>query len=720
MAGVRAWTDISYPVNTGLVEHEYWPANGQVVGMFDDDGNLQLYVVSRSRLLAGDSSSVYAVESNHLFYELGGGEPKSYLLINAIPGTVLSDILDGSRWEVGTIAGSLAALTRNFSETLRNPLEMLRIVESTYGCRLVFRAVISANTISHLYVDVAEIDATFRGQRFVFGHNLENFELSVDVSEVKTALVGVGLGDEIDPATGESLPMDFSGEVASDKPLGQTWIGSNSARQFYGIPDGAGGMSHRFGVYESSAATPAELLEATRVQLLRQSAPRVTLTGAISDLEKVKLIDFSTGSRAVLSHEKIRLGNIVQIVARAKGLLSAAEARVSRIEKDPKDGRNTVVSFGDPVGLTSNYLELLDQKIARYDSRRRALDRGKGSQTVIVGSQDTSARPWYANVIVPAGAVDSQTYIYQAINMLPDSGGRVILLEGVYPLTGAISLRNGVTVEGQGAGTILQLDSSLVAPITLNVFWRSSLHPPVADIKIANMMIRSWAGAAAAGISGHAIALDGVSGVRVENVISEYLGALLYTDNCAQIVVTGCTSRWGVNGLRISTTRDMDVSDCQFFDASANSILLMDSRNIRVVGGCSERSDNYHVAWQTVSNVSINGMYLNRAGLGAIVSVNSGKDNAILNCLIMASSQNTDLGTSHIILNDDLLDTKIIGNTFRRFSDDSNSNSARYAVRVGAAAVTRTFIISNDMYDAAGLGTIEDLGTSTTATGNKT
>lgn len=53
---------------------------------------------------------------------------------------------------------------------------------------------------------------------------------------------------------------------------------------------------------------------------------------------------------------------------------------------------------------------------------------------------------------------DDQTTINTAIAALPSGGGKIILLEGTYNLGGSINIAgNGITLEGQGKGTVVKL-----------------------------------------------------------------------------------------------------------------------------------------------------------------------------------------------------------------------------------------------------------------------
>lgn len=441
------WSEVALLSETGIDEYELWPEEGQIVGLYDEDDNFQLYEVKRVRLDA--NGGLKYAECNHLFYELADGPPRTYTLVNATPATSMAAAIVGTRWEVGSIDASLAALTEDFTENYRNPLEMLRIIERDYSARLSFRIAVADHEVTNLYIDLLEIDTDFAGQRFEFGHNLKNIEIIVDRDGIKTALVGLGLGDEIDLVTGEPKYLTFASING-----GVDWVGDNDARLLYGIPSN-GTMLHRYGVYKSEAQTAETLIAATRVQVARQSVPKVTIEADVADLETVKIVDIATGNLIQLDHEKIRLNNITQVIARSKGLLAAVEAKVSRIERYLKQPNKNRVTFGDPIALGSDYLKALEDELIWTDKVRRKLDRGRGPATVIVASEDSSYQPWYANIVVPTGATNFQDYFTEAVDLLPDGGGQIIILEGTYTYSAASVLtKSNVTVKGQGNGTL--------------------------------------------------------------------------------------------------------------------------------------------------------------------------------------------------------------------------------------------------------------------------
>ena len=88
------------------------------------------------------------------------------------------------------------------------------------------------------------------------------------------------------------------------------------------------------------------------------------------------------------------------------------------------------------------------------------LVRGVGAATLVVSASD-SLHKERADYV--CDGVDDQVEIQAAIDALPNGGGEVILLEGLYWINANINLKSNVTVSGQGYGTHLKnTDGSVV------------------------------------------------------------------------------------------------------------------------------------------------------------------------------------------------------------------------------------------------------------------
>lgn len=718
---MATWTDIS--TDASITEYERWPEEGQYIGLYDDDDNFQLYGVSRTRLTSSDMLK-YA-DCNHIFYELAGGEIRSYSLTNATPATALAAAVVGTRWEVGNIDASLVALTKDFDEKYKNPLEFIRKMETELDCRLSFRVVISDHEITHLYIDMLEVDEVFKGQRFEFGHNLQDININVDAEVLYTALVGLGLGDEVDIATGDPIPLTFESING-----GIDWVGDEDARLLYGIPDGSGGMRHRFGVYNSSAETKAGLLAATKTQVARQCRPLVEVEGKIADLESVKITDIVTGLPTTLSHEKIRLNNVCQVIARNKGLLAAVEVKIIRVERHLKDKGQTVVTFGDPLALGSDIIKALEDKLVWQDKRRRQMDRGRGGATVTIASEASSSAPWYANIIVPAGATDFETYFAQAIALLPTSGGQIVILEGAYTYGANLSItKDNVKVSGQGAGTVLTLKSGTNAD-TEGLYASGGTGIEISDISLNGNKANQSSGTC------YGIRLISCTKFSISNVraINHTRTGIFCTDPSNAEIKNCYSADNDSNGINSQG----NISEVSFIN---NRCTGNSGTGIRAAADVGETITSITIAGNISIGNNQHGIYCRRAYSSAITGntcKQSGIDAAYAGIYLVLSHNNTVSGNTSngngyqgIALTDSHYNT-INGNTcndsgtqsgISLFATGTNSNNNIITNNVCAGNAGRGIYIAsnyntvqaNKCYDNAGFGATIATG----ATGNQ-
>ena len=557
---------------------------GNIILIPDPDGIWQPFVIRQADTAIGDSLTK-TVEADHLYYELGDGQPKSFSLINATPSTAMTAALEGTRWQVGNISASLTGITKDLSGEFLSPLARLRQIETEYEARLRFRCAVTDGIVTGLYVDLLEIDQAFRGQRFEFGRNLQSIKITTDFSEIKTALIGTAIGEEVDPLTGDPLPLTFRGVEWSmangdptDKPYGQDWVGDEEARQLYGIPDGQGGMLHRFGVHESEGVTPLGVLQGTWTALRNRNRPSITIEATLADLEQVKVVDIETGEPVQLSHEKIRLGNLCHVIARHKGIKAALELRVSRLIRPLKRQEATEVTLGDLIPLQSQRLIEMERWQKWADRRRRQLDRGKGPATVVIASENTSKTPWYAHIIVPKGATNFQEYFAQALAMLPDKGGQIVIQEGEYVYSGNMVIsKDNVKIAGQGAGTVLRLRDGITAQ-NLGFFAEGKTGVQISDLTI-----------------------DGNKGNQIEGF---HCGIYLW-EGCKDFSIENTTvSNFRSRGIAIANSHEGGVRGCTCTDNDSIGIYIGGSTEIVVTGNNCNDNGSQGIYIQDSTNIA--------------------------------------------------------------------------------------------------------------------
>jgi phage minor structural protein len=316
-----------------------------------------------------ENDTFVSVQCDHRFNELATEE---YVTWNTNADSALiamTHTLAKTRWKVGTVENT-RSLKREVFE--KNPLEALRFIEREWGGVLRFRVELSGSGRFEFFVDLLERRGAFKGHRFEFGHNLNDFEHEVEFRLIKTALYGRGKGEEIENSedTKALTFADITWSVAAgdplDKPLGQDWIGSEEKRLEYGKPDGMGGKEHLFGRYDSQAETPEGLLWETYFKLVEAYDPIVNVRASVIDLE---------GLSEDFRHEQARLGDESYLIAEYDGRRIDLLAEIIRTERNPDDLTETVVELGNYLPVQSKRLRQIERDINLQQARAGIYER---------------------------------------------------------------------------------------------------------------------------------------------------------------------------------------------------------------------------------------------------------------------------------------------------------------------------------------------------------
>ncbi len=151
---------------------------------------------------------------------------------------------------------------------------------------------------------------------------------------------------------------------------------------------------------------------------------------------------------------------------------------------------------------------------------------------------------------------DDQVQIQAAINGVGASGGRVLLLEGTFRITGTIMLYQGLTLEGSGYATLLYLEDNSDCTVISNA---GGYNIARANVTVKNLRID---GNKAHQSAGHGILRSGASA--------------LYQN----LWVAGCAGR----GISHSYGDGTRVSNCTVRDCTGRGIFLEQSSRAQIAG----------------------------------------------------------------------------------------------------------------------------------------
>lgn len=215
---------------------------------------------------------------------------------------VVANILDGSRWLVGTSA-STNTVTGSFYFVSR--LEALHKAMQLAGTEFLPRIEFDGHQITGRYIDIFNHIGADHGKRYVHGSNLLEIVRDDYHAGLYTAIIGRGKGEEAFDEDGNPTGAfgrrisftDVEWSIANgdpvDKPIGQRYVEIPDYTAAYGYPDG----KPRIGIFTfQDIDDPIQLLQASYDKALQVGRPQVTY--------KTNVLDDGTSS----------LGDVVSII----------------------------------------------------------------------------------------------------------------------------------------------------------------------------------------------------------------------------------------------------------------------------------------------------------------------------------------------------------------------------------------------------------------------
>lgn len=278
--------------------------------------------------------------------------------------------------------------------------------------------------------------------------------------------------------------------------------------------------------------------------------------------------------------------------------------------------------------------------------------------TLVVAASNSSAKSKGAADYVCDGTAD-QTEINNAISALPSTGGKVLLLEGTYNISGSITLNKAnVTLEGMGRSTIIRRSTS--SSITI-------MSITASNVIIQNLKVDG--NKSSYSISGYptCVAINGSSptvtnceicgygfGIAINIAESETLitnnhihdltgngiqgsnyGKIIISDN----IIQNCDSR-GISDIKESSITGNYIS---------NTLSGINVKNNNIITGnyCVDGAGEESVVLDGAQNLVIGNMCLSTGSGYAITVKNSAKD-----CVVVGNILGGDILSSSSTLQD--------------------------------------------------------------------
>lgn len=256
--------------------------------------------------------------------ETGGYVVKDFRPENKSVRFVAEKLLEQTDWRVGYVSSELSNVSTTFY--FLNVKDSLTKLQQVTGCEIIFRVEISDNEITDKWIEIHEQLGNRKAHRFEYGTSALEIVRQSSTSDLFTALIGRGKGEESGDGYGRKIT--FEDIEASDKPLGQDYIENELATAIYGIRT-MSGMVRRTGIVEYNTEDKQELLELTRRDLEYLSRPKTEFKTTVE-----KIGDVNIGDEATLHKYEIGLHYLT---------------RIRKVVRDRKNDINTEVILGDYV-----------------------------------------------------------------------------------------------------------------------------------------------------------------------------------------------------------------------------------------------------------------------------------------------------------------------------------------------------------------------------------
>lgn len=258
---------------------------GQRIG-FKYDGVWQLFEIRKVKTYEPDHYQEITAE--HIaISELTDEHFYQTKITDETAGDVVEVLLDGTQWEIGNDTSSG---TQSADLGTGSVWQDLMTVQSNWNVHIVPRVTVGSTGITGRYIDIMPAEGVWHGVRLSIDKNADELGVTIDDSELYTALYGYGAGvkdgDETVPLTFADIEWS-STSSHPQKPLGQKYIEDPNATALYGRNG-----QPRFGFYQNASISNAEtLLEYTWESLKQCNKPKVTIDCQVRDLYRLGYAD---------------------------------------------------------------------------------------------------------------------------------------------------------------------------------------------------------------------------------------------------------------------------------------------------------------------------------------------------------------------------------------------------------------------------------------------
>ena len=231
---------------------------------------------------------------------------------NAFAKNVINDLLKGTNWQARFVGETTQRSTSFYYISV---FEALKKVCKVWDLEMQFFVEMNGNKIGARYIDFKREIGSAVGKRVVYGHNALQILQEVERTNLFTALIGRGKGEQVSSAeesdkktdgygrkiTFENVVWDVAKGNPVNKPKGQRFVELPEMTKVYGIKNTDGSIRPKIGFVDfQEEEDPGVLLERTYKALVDTARPQLTLKTTSAYLRGVKVGD----TIRVVRHDK--------------------------------------------------------------------------------------------------------------------------------------------------------------------------------------------------------------------------------------------------------------------------------------------------------------------------------------------------------------------------------------------------------------------------------
>lgn len=231
---------------------------------------------------------------------------------NALAREVINDLLSGTNWQARFVGETTPHSTNFYYISI---FDALKKVCEVWDLEMQFFVEMNGNRIGARYIDFKRKIGQAVGKRVVYGHNALQILQEVERTNIFTALIGRGKGEQVSSAeesgkqaNGFGRKITFEDVVWStasgkpvNKPKRQRYVELPAMTKLYGIKNADGSMRPKIGFVDfAEEENPEQLLERTYKALVNAARPQLALKTSSVYLRGAKIGD----TIRVVRHDK--------------------------------------------------------------------------------------------------------------------------------------------------------------------------------------------------------------------------------------------------------------------------------------------------------------------------------------------------------------------------------------------------------------------------------